>query len=100
KLVSADRPRQRELGGAEELPKRGNRRHPSVVDPTAEINRGEAHLRDLLAPLDLEQLRDVVADHRMDPNKLVLKWKDRNRVIDHILETAAARTKKGDAFRA
>jgi hypothetical protein len=52
------------------------------------------------ASLDLEQLRDVVAEYRMDPNKLVMKWKDRERVIEHIATTAASRGRKGDAFRA
>jgi hypothetical protein len=80
-------------------PKRGNRRTPATVDPVAEIQKGEQCLRDLLAPLDLEQLRDVVAEYRMDPNKLVMKWHDRARVVDHIVETAAVRNKKGDAFR-
>jgi hypothetical protein len=80
--------------------KRGNRRAPSTVDPVFEIQKGEQNLRDLLAPLDLEQLRDVVAEYRMDPNKLVMKWHDRERIVDHIVETAMMRSKKGDAFRA
>jgi hypothetical protein len=81
-------------------PKRGNRRAPALVDPISEIEQGEGHLRDRLAALELEQLRDVVAEYRMDPNKLVMKWKDRERVIDHILTTSISRGRKGDAFRA
>jgi len=80
--------------------KRGNRRATALVDPIREIERGEHHLRNRLAPLDLEQLRDVVAEYRMDPNKLVMKWKDRERVVDHILSTSISRGRKGDAFRA
>ena len=55
---------------------------------------------DRLAALNLEQLRDVVAEYGMDPNKLVMKWKDRERVVDHIVTTSASRARKGDAFRA
>lgn len=82
-------------------PKRGNRRAPALLDPIATIKGGdEARLRDGLEPLNLEQLRDVVAEYRMDPNKLVMKWKDRERVIEHIVVTAVSRERKGDAFRA
>jgi len=35
----------------------------------------------------------------MDPGKLVMKWKDRDRVIDRIVEIAGRRATKGDAFR-
>jgi len=104
---SGDRPQQADgsrpraprlpAGGAV---KRGNRRAPSLVDPLTAIQSGEQHLRSQLAPLDLEQLRDVIADHRMDPSKLAMKWKDRERVIDHIVATAVERGQKGDAFRA
>jgi hypothetical protein len=79
--------------------RRGNRRAPALVDPIADGDGGEVHVRERLAPLTLEQLRDVVADFRMDPTKLVMKWKDRQRVIDHIVSTAVGRRQKGDAFR-
>jgi hypothetical protein len=85
--------------GAETTPKRGNRRAAALVHPIIEIEQGELHLRNLLATLNLEQLRDVVAEYGMDPNKLVMKWKARDRVIDHIVATAASRARKGDAFR-
>jgi len=85
---------------AEGAAKRGNRRAASLVDPLTAIHSGQQHLRNQLAPLDLEQLRDVVADYRMDPSKLAMKWKDRERVIDHIVATAVERGQKGDAFRA
>jgi hypothetical protein len=79
--------------------KRGNRRTPAIVDPIAEGAHGETHLRNKLDALSLEQLRDVIADFRMDQSKLVMKWKDRARVIDHILATALVRREKGDVFR-
>lgn len=80
--------------------RRGNRRAAALVHPLTEIAQGEANLRARLAALDLEQLRDVVAEYGMDPNRLVMKWKDRERVVDHILATAVSRARKGDAFRA
>lgn len=80
--------------------RRGNRRAGALVHPLTEIAQGEGHLRSQLDTLDLEQLRDVVAEYGMDPNRLVMKWKDRDRVVDHIVATAANRARKGDAFRA
>jgi hypothetical protein len=78
---------------------RGNRRAKPVLDPF-EVYRAEPDaLKARLGALDLERLRDVVAHHGMDPRRLVMKWKDRERVIQHIIETVEARSRKGDAFR-
>lgn len=76
-----------------------NRRPAAVLDPVALARDGEAALRCGLAPLSLEQLKDVVADYGMDPGKLVMKWKDAERVVERIVELALARAQKGDAFR-
>ena len=83
-------------GGA----RKGGRRTPAVIDPIALAREGEDSLRRDLARLDIEQLRDVVAEHGMDPGKLVMKWKDRDRITERIVELAMARSTKGDAFRA
>lgn len=79
--------------------RKGGRRAPAVLDPIDIAKEGETALRSQLARLDLELLLDVVAQYGMDPGKLVMKWKDRDRVIDRIVEIASARATKGDAFR-
>jgi hypothetical protein len=79
--------------------RRGGRRTPAVLDPVELARRGEGVLRPEISKLDLEQLRDIVAQYGMDPGKLVMKWKDSKRVIDKIVELATARATKGDAFR-
>jgi hypothetical protein len=76
-----------------------NRRPAAVLDPVALARDGEAALRSGLSPLSVEQLKDVVADYGMDPGKLVMKWKDAERVVDRIVELSLARARKGDAFR-
>lgn len=76
-----------------------NRRAPAIIDPVAIAREGEDALRARLEPLTLEQLRDIVADYRMDPGKLVMKWKDASRVRDRIVETSLSQASKGDAFR-
>lgn len=87
-----------EARGESERSKSG-RRARAVLDPVAIYREGETILRERLLSLDLEQLRDIVAGYGMDPGKLVMKWKTRERVVDHIVETAAARARKGEAFR-
>ena len=79
--------------------RRGGRRTRAVLDPVALYDQGEGLLREQLGILDLEKLRDIVAEYGMDPGKLVMKWKTEQRIIDHIVETAASRAKKGQAFR-
>lgn len=79
--------------------RKGGRRAPAVLDPIEFIQHGEAALRSKLGELDLERLLDIVAQFGMDPGKLVMKWKDRDRVIDRIVEVSSARATKGDSFR-
>jgi hypothetical protein len=52
-----------------------------------------------LGKLDIEQLRDVVADYGMDTGKLVIKWRTPDRIIDRIVEVSRQRAHKGSAFR-
>jgi len=86
-------------------PKRGgtdrprNRRPAAILDPLQIVRVSEAQLRERLSELTLDELRDVVADYGMDPGKLVMKWKDADRIADRIVELSLARAQKGDAFR-
>ena len=60
-------------------PRKGGRRTPAVLDPVELAKQGEGELRTQLTALNLEQLRDIVAQYGMDPGKLVMKWKDTQR---------------------
>lgn len=76
------------------------RRAPAALDPIAVIQmEGDGGLRQKLEGMTLDQLRDIVSEHGMDKSHLVMKWTKRERVIEHILVTADARARKGDAFR-
>jgi hypothetical protein len=81
-------------------PKKKGRRTPALIDPVELARQGEAILRQSLASLNIDQLKDVVAEHGMDPGKLVMKWKDQGRIVERIVELSLARSTKGDAFRA
>jgi hypothetical protein len=80
--------------------KRTGRRAPAKLDPFKVLADGnELDLVERLADLSLEDLRDVVAQFGMDPRRLVMKWKDPQRVREHIVTTTVKRSRKGDAFR-
>lgn len=92
-------PGQRAQSPRAEGARKGGRRAAALLDPVDLARSGTDRLRDALAPLNLAQLLDIVAEYGMDPGKLVMKWKDRERVVERIIETAASRATKGDAFR-
>lgn len=76
------------------------KRTPAMLDPVAVFQSdGDGGLRRRLQVLTLDQLRDIVSEHGMDKAQLVMKWTKPERVIEHIAVTAAARARKGDAFR-
>jgi hypothetical protein len=80
--------------------KRTGRRTPAILDPFKVLTEsGEDALMAQLKNLNLEELRDIVAQFGMDPRRLVMKWKDVQRVRDHVVATTAQRSRKGDAFR-
>jgi hypothetical protein len=72
----------------------------AALDPVQLARRGEAELRASLAGLTLKQLHAIVAAHAMDASGYVRRWKSSARVIERIVEIAAARAKKGQAFLA
>jgi len=78
---------------------RRNRRTQAPLDPYAEFALGEKGLLSKLHGLDIEALKDIVAQFGMDRSKLVMKWKTPDRIIEHIISTVRARAQQGDAFR-
>jgi hypothetical protein len=81
------------------LPKKRRRRQPAVVDVFAAYERGgEAELRGALAPLTVDELKDIVAQHRMDRAQLAMKWRTSERLIDLIVAQTLSRAHKGEAF--
>ncbi len=69
-----------------------------MLDPIELARHGDAVLRARLAELNLEQLKDIVADYGMDTGRLVLKWKTPERIINRIVEVSIGRARKGEGF--
>jgi len=88
-----------DAASGEEQPRRRGRREPASIDPFAlYADGGEEGLQARLRELTLEQLRDVLAEHRMDQDRLGMKWKDKERVASRIVERVSERATKGWAF--
>lgn len=60
---------------------------------------GEKALRDRLNSLELNALRRIVRHHSLDPSKLAEKWKNKERLINLIIDRVSARIDKGKAFK-
>jgi hypothetical protein len=59
---------------------------------------GESKLREALRPLAIDQLKDVVAEQRMDRSQLAMKWRTADRLIELIVAQTITRAHKGEAF--
>ena len=71
------------------------RRSPGVFDPFVVMKEGEEALRARLMQLDVEHLKDIVAEHAMDSTKLAMKWKTPERLVELIISTVRGRLAKG-----
>jgi len=88
------------LNGEEtaDKPKRKNRRPPAKIDPFALLEQCDDKLLEELGKLSVDELKDVISAHGMDTAKLAMKWKDRERLEKHILETTKRKSSRGEAF--
>ena len=79
---------------------RVGRRPPGPFDPYEIYAKGEGALREHLATCNVEQLKDIIATNGMDHDRLALRWKNPQRLIERIVETVITRSQKGDVFLA
>lgn len=78
---------------------RSTRRKPGAFDPMLTYREAPGDLKQKLEQLDVEALKDIIAEQGMDRSKLAMKWKSKERLVDLIVSTVASRAQKGDAFR-
>jgi hypothetical protein len=56
-------------------------------------------LRTKLMDLDLRTLRKIISEHGFDPSKLAGKWKNKEKLIDLIIDRVSSRSEKGGVFK-
>jgi hypothetical protein len=78
--------------------KRSNRRTPAKVDPFQLIEESPEVLRNALNDLSVEELKDVIAANGMDAARLAMKWKNKDRLVEHIVDFTQRRSSRGEAF--
>lgn len=79
-------------------PKR--RRRPSTLDPySIAASDGVEGLRQRLKLLDVEQLKDVIAEYGMNSDGRAMSWNDHHRFVERIIEKVDFGTTQGSAFR-
>jgi hypothetical protein len=59
---------------------------------------GEEALRAILDPLELPVLKKVVSQHGLDPSKLAVKWQNKERLIQLVVDRVFSRSEKGKTF--
>jgi hypothetical protein len=82
------------------LAKRSRRRATAAIDPFAVYqDQAEDGLRARLGDLNVDQLKDIIAEHGMDHDRLAMRWKTPKKLVDRIVEKVIAGAAKGSAFR-
>ena len=86
------------------IPPRGkqqrSRRNPGILDPFDLYKQGgEAGVQQELERLEVEQLKDIIAEHGMDSSRKAMTWKKPERLVELIVQTVSRRARRGDAFR-
>ncbi len=80
--------------------KRTRKRNPSLFNPETVLKeRGEDVLFTSLNQLEVEQLKDIISEYGMDPARKAVRWRKKERFVDHIIEVVNNRIMKGSAFR-
>ncbi len=86
------------LGGAVETRQRRGRRDAPVLDPYALFEQGADVLLGRLQALDVKSLKDIVAHHGMDRQRLAMRWRSKDRLVELLMERVEQRATKGDVF--
>ncbi|MEO2077873.1 MAG: hypothetical protein ABGX20_21290 [Bacillus sp. (in: firmicutes)] len=59
---------------------------------------GPHGLLEFLEPLDLKDLKSIVVENGLDPAQKVRRWRLKEKIIKHIVETIGKQMSKGEVF--
>ena len=79
--------------------KRTRRRKPGPFDPIEIYQQQPDLLESRLEDLEVDQLKDIIAEHGMDRSRLAMRWKTKKRLVDLIIESVKNKVQKGEEFR-
>ena len=77
---------------------RSQHRHTAVLNPFDLIGNEEV-LLEKLNGLTEAQLKDIIADYRLDITNCAMQWRKKDRLIKCIIDGTRRKTEKGNAFR-
>lgn len=76
------------------------RAQPPDIDPYSLLREGgPERLRAVLLALNIEELKALVKARGLDSARLVHKWKDREKIVDFVVQRLTSRADVGVAFR-
>jgi hypothetical protein len=61
-------------------------------------NQGPEGLLGLLESLELQGLKKIVLENGLDPAQKVRRWRKKEKIMNHIVESVCKQMSKGDAF--
>ncbi len=62
------------------------------------VGGGSDDLQARLGDLDIEELKNIIAQHNLDHDKKAMRWKTRDRLVRRIMDNVAKRSTHGSAF--
>lgn len=82
-----------------------NTKKSTTTTPTYEINifeiyqkEGPPGLMAILKPLELKELKKIVVQNGLDPAQKVRRWRVKEKIINHVVDTVGKQMSKGEAF--
>lgn len=86
--------------GSSPSQKRRSRRNPGILNPLDLYHQGGVEgLRQQLKTLNVEQLKDIIAEQGLDSSRRAMTWKKPERLIELIVQRVKNRDRQGNAFR-
>jgi hypothetical protein len=89
----------------EEIKNIDNKKKSTITTPNYDINifdiyqmEGPQGLLVVLESLDLKGLKKLVVQNGLDPAQKVRRWRLKEKIINHVVETVGKQMSKGEAF--
>lgn len=92
-------------GRVEEIKNIDIKKKSTKAAPIYDINIFEIYQKEgsqgllvFLEPLDLKGLKKIVVENGLDPAQKVRRWRVKEKIINHVVDTVGKQMSKGEAF--